>query len=151
MAAIKVPETKYAQSGELSIAYQVFGDGQNDLVYVPGIISDLEQYWEDPTMVNWFSQLGQHFRVIILDKRGQGLSDRIDSSATLEDRIDDVNAVMQEAQSKSASLLGLSEGGPLCLFFAATYPEKVERLMLFGSMARFYGGDDYPYSPSMKQ
>ena len=104
MAAIKVPETKYAQSGELSIAYQVFGDGQNDLVYVPGIISHLEQYWEDPTMVNWFSQLGQHFRVIILDKRGQGLSDRIDSSATLEDRIDDVNAVMHEAQSKSASL-----------------------------------------------
>jgi class 3 adenylate cyclase len=148
MAAIKVPETKYAQSGELSIAYQVFGDGQNDLVYVPGIISHLEQYWEDPTMVNWFSQLGQHFRVIILDKRGQGLSDRIDSSATLEDRIDDVNAVMQEAQSKSASLLGLSEGGPLCLLFAATYPEKVERLMLFGSMARFYGGDGYPYSPS---
>lgn len=146
MAVIKTPETQYAQSGEVSIAYQVFGEGSQDLVYVPGIISHLEQYWEDPTMVNWLTQLGQHFRVIILDKRGQGMSDRIESSATLEDRIDDVNAVMQAAQSKSASLLGLSEGGPLCLFFAASYPDKVERLMLFGSMARFYGTDDYPYS-----
>lgn len=146
MVAIKVPETQYAQSGEVSIAYQVFGEGSQDLVYVPGIISHLEQNWEDPTMVNWLTQLGKHFRVIILDKRGQGMSDRIESSATLEDRIDDVNAVMQAAQSRSATLLGLSEGGPLCLFFAATYPDKVERLMLFGSMARFYGSEDYPYS-----
>jgi hypothetical protein len=146
MAAIKAPETQYAQSGEVSIAYQVFGYGSQDLVYVPGIISHLELYWEDATMAQWLTQLGQHFRVIILDKRGQGMSDRIESSATLEDRIDDVNAVMQAADSKSATLLGLSEGGPLCLFFAATYPDKVERLMLFGSMARFYGSDDYPYS-----
>lgn len=148
MAAIKVPETQYAQSGEVSIAYQVFGVGTQDLVYVPGIISHLEQSWEDPTMAHWLTQLGQHFRVIMLDKRGQGMSDRIESGATLEDRIDDVNAVMQAAQSKSASLLGLSEGGPLCLFFAAAYPNKVERLILFGSMARFYGAEDYPYSSS---
>jgi class 3 adenylate cyclase/pimeloyl-ACP methyl ester carboxylesterase len=147
MVNIKVPETQYAQSGEVSIAYQVFGSGSKDLVYVPGIISHLELYWEDPSMAAWLTQLGQHFRVIILDKRGQGMSDRIESSATLEDRIDDVNAVMQAAHSKSASLLGFSEGGPLCLFFAATYPDKVEKLMLFGSMARFYGAEDYPYSP----
>ena len=146
MTAIKVPEIQYAQSGEVSIAFQVFGYGSRDLVYVPGIISHLELYWEDASMANWLTQLGQHFRVIILDKRGQGMSDRIESSATLEDRIDDVNAVMQAAHSKSATLLGLSEGGPLCLFFAATFPDKVERLMLFGSMARFYGAPDYPYS-----
>jgi class 3 adenylate cyclase/pimeloyl-ACP methyl ester carboxylesterase len=148
MATTKAPETRYAQSGDVSIAYQVFGEGSKDLVYVPGIISHLEQYWEDPTMADWLTRLGQHFRVIILDKRGQGMSDRIESSATLEDRIDDVNAVMKAAHSESASLLGFSEGGPLCLFFAATYPDKVERLMLFGSMARFYGAEDYPYASS---
>jgi pimeloyl-ACP methyl ester carboxylesterase len=123
MAAIKAPEIQYAQSGEVSIAFQVFGYGSQDLVYVPGIISHLELYWEDATMANWLTQLGQHFRVIILDKRGQGMSDRIESSATLEDRIDDVNAVMQAANSKSAALLGLSEGENLALFFAATFPE----------------------------
>jgi class 3 adenylate cyclase/pimeloyl-ACP methyl ester carboxylesterase len=146
MGTIKVPETMYAQSGEVSIAYQVFGHGKQDLVYVPGIISHLELYWEDASMAKWLTHLGEHFRVIILDKRGQGMSDRIDSSATLEDRIDDVSAVMQAAQSTSATLLGFSEGGPLCLFFAATYPNKVEKLILFGSMARFYRADDYPYS-----
>lgn len=146
MGSIKAPETQYAQSGDVSIAYQVFGNGSQDLVYVPGIISHLELYWEDPSMAAWLTQLAQHFRVIILDKRGQGMSDRIESSATLEDRIDDVNAVMQAANSTSASLLGLSEGGPLCLFFAATYPAKVEKLMLFGSMARFYGAEDYPFA-----
>jgi len=78
MATIKAPDTRYAQSGDLSIAHQVFGEGSKDLVYVPGIISHLEQYWEDPTMADWLTQLGQHFRVIILDKRGQGMSDRID-------------------------------------------------------------------------
>ena len=148
MGNIKVPETLYAQSGQVSIAYQVFGNGSRDLVYVPGIISHLELYWEDPSMAEWLTQLGQNFRVIILDKRGQGMSDRIESSATLEDRIDDVNAVMEAAQSTRATLLGLSEGGPLCLFFAATYPDKVEKLILFGSMARFYGDEDYPYSPT---
>lgn len=148
MGTIKVPQTQYAQSGEVSIAYQVFGHGAKDLVYVPGIVSHLELYWEDPSMAAWLTELGQHFRVIILDKRGQGMSDRIESSATLEDRIDDVNAVMKAAGSTSASLLGFSEGGPLCLFFAATFPDKVEKLMLFGSMARFYGSADYPYSPT---
>jgi len=78
MATIKAPDTRYVQSGDLSIAYQVFGEGSKDLVYRPGIISHLEQYWEDPTMADWLTQLGQHFRVIILDKRGQGMSDRID-------------------------------------------------------------------------
>ena len=102
MGNIKVPETLYAQSGEVSIAYQVFGNGSRDLVYVPGIISHLELYWQDPSMAEWLTQLGQHFRVIILDKRGQGMSDRIESSATLEDRIDDVNAVMEAAQSTRA-------------------------------------------------
>ena len=102
MGNIKAPETQYAQSGEVSIAYQVFGNGSQDLVYVPGIISHLELYWEDPSMAAWLTHLGQHFRVIILDKRGQGMSDRIESSATLEDRIDDVNSVMQAANSKSA-------------------------------------------------
>ncbi len=148
MGNIKAPETQYAQSGEVSIAYQVFGHGAKDLVYVPGIVSHLELYWQDTSMAAWLTELGQHFRVIILDKRGQGMSDRIESSATLEDRIDDVNAVMKAAGSTSASMLGFSEGGPLCLFFAATFPDKVEKLMLFGSMARFYGSADYPYSPT---
>lgn len=150
MLAIDRPQTQYVLSGELSIAYQVFGHGECDLLYVPGIISHLELMWEDADSSAFLTALGQHFRVIIFDKRGQGMSDRIEGATTLEERIDDLRAVMEAVGSESATLFGLSEGGPVCLLFAATYPKKVERLILFGSMAKFWGSDDYPHTPRLE-
>lgn len=151
MLTIELPETQYVLSGELSIAYQVFGHGDTDLLYVPGIISHVELMWADADSRAFLTTLGQHFRVIIFDKRGQGMSDRIEGATTLEERIDDLRAVMEAVDSKSATLFGLSEGGPVCLLFAATYPQKVERLILFGSMAKFWGSDDYPHSPRIEK
>jgi len=151
MLLIDRPETKYALSGELSIAYQVFGHGDDDLLYVPGIISHLELMWEDADSNAFLTALGQHFRVIIFDKRGQGMSDRIEGATTLEECIDDLRVVMEAVDCQSATLFGLSEGGPVCLLFAATCPEKVERLILFGAMAKFWGSDDYPHSPRIEK
>ncbi len=150
MLSIERPETQYVLSGELSIAYQVFGHGDCDLLYVPGIISHLELMWEDDDSRAFLTALGQHFRVIIFDKRGQGMSDRIEGATTLEERIDDLRAVMEAVDSERATLFGLSEGGPVCLLFAATYPQKVERLILFGAMAKFWGSDDYPHTPRLE-
>ena len=99
MPVIDRPETQYALSGELSIAYQVFGHGERDLLYVPGMISHLELSWDDERLRSFLTELGQHFRVIMLDKRGQGMSDRIDGATTLEERIDDLRAVMEAAHS----------------------------------------------------
>jgi class 3 adenylate cyclase/pimeloyl-ACP methyl ester carboxylesterase len=150
MQAIQRPEIQYAMSGDISIAFQVFGRGQQDLLYVPGIISHLETNWEEPNSANFLTALGQHFRVIIFDKRGQGMSDRIEGATTLEERIDDLKAVMQAAGSESATIFALSEGGPVSVLFAATYPQKVERLILFGAMAKFWGTDDYPHMAHIK-
>ena len=147
MLCIDRPETQYVASGELSIAYQVFGHGDCDLLYVPGFVSHMELMWEDADLSAYLTALGQHFRVIIFDKRGQGMSDRIEGATTLEERIDDLRAVMEAAGSESATFFGLSEGGPECLLFAAIYPEKVERLILFGAMAKFWGSDDFPHVP----
>ena len=150
MTGIKRPETQYVMSGDVSIAFQVFGTGQQDLLYVPGIISHLETNWDEPHSAQFLLELGQHFRVIILDKRGQGMSDRIEGVTTLEERIDDLRAVMQAANSQRASIFALSEGGPVSILFAATYPQKVERLILFGAMAKFWGSDDYPHMAHIK-
>jgi class 3 adenylate cyclase len=149
MLSIDRPETQYVLSGELSIAYQVFGHGDCDLLYVPGFISHMELMWEDADMSAYLTALGQHFRVVIFDKRGQGMSDRIEGATTLEERIDDLRVVMEAVDSESATLFGLSEGGPVCLLFAATYPKKVERLILFGAMAKFWGSDDFPHVPRL--
>ena len=137
-------------SGDVSVAFQVFGRGQQDLLYVPGIISHLETNWEEPNSANFLISLGQHFRVIIFDKRGQGMSDRIEGATTLEERIDDLKAVMQAVGSESATIFALSEGGPVSILFAATYPQKVKRLVLFGAMAKFWGDDDYPHMAHIK-
>jgi len=149
MPSDPAPETRYAQSGELSIAYQVFGQGRRDLVYVPGIISHVEFAWEDPSSAAFLRQLGESFRVILFDKRGQGMSDRIEGVPSLEERIDDLRAVMFAAGVDRATFFGHSEGAPMCVLLAASYPEKVDRLVLFGGMARFAGADDYPYRPPL--
>lgn len=130
------PETRYAKSGDLRIAYQVTGSGPLDLVFVPGFISNLDLAWENPGLAHFFSRLAAFSRLIRFDKRGTGLSDRMSGIANLEDRMDDVRAVMDAVGSERAALFGISEGGPMSLLFAATYPERASALVLYGSYAR---------------
>jgi len=148
---IPAPHTQYADSGDLSIAYQVFGNGAIDLLIVPGIASHIELNWEDPAYARMLRALGAHFRVIMFDKRGQGLSDRFEGVPTLEERMDDVRDVMRSAGSSRAVLLAHSEGGPMGALFTATSPDMVERLILLGSMARFSWAPDYPHRPTIEQ
>jgi class 3 adenylate cyclase len=130
------PETRYAKSGDLRIAYQVTGSGPLDLVFVPGFVSNLDLVWDNPGMTHFFSRLAAFSRLIRFDKRGTGLSDRMSGIANLEDRMDDVRAVMDAVGSERAALFGVSEGGPMSLLFAATYPERASALVLYGSYAR---------------
>lgn len=131
-----VPETRYAKSGDVRIAYQVTGSGSLDLVYVPGFVSNLDVWWEDPIWAQFFGRLATFSRLILFDKRGTGLSDRTAPIANLEDRMDDVRAVMDAARCERAALFGVSEGGPMSLLFAATYPERARALILYGCYAR---------------
>jgi pimeloyl-ACP methyl ester carboxylesterase len=130
------PETRYARSSDLRIAYQVVGAGPVDVVFVPGFVSNFDLFWEMPEWANFFSRLAAFSRLILFDKRGTGLSDRIAGVANLEERMDDVRAVMDAAGSQRAALFGASEGGPMSLLFAATYPQRVQALVLYGSYAR---------------
>jgi class 3 adenylate cyclase/dienelactone hydrolase len=126
--------TKYAKSGDVHIAYRVFGDGLHDIVMIPGTLSHVELYWEMPANEYILKRLNSFARVIVFDKRGQGLSDRV-AQQTLEERIGDVRAVLDAAGSKRATILGWSEGGPMSLMFAATYPERTAALVMFGTFA----------------
>lgn len=129
------PETRYAQSGDVSIAYQVVGEGPLDLVCVPGTISHLDLWWENPLTIKFFQRLSSFSRLILFDKRGTGLSDRA-QVATLEQRMDDVRAVMDAADSKRAAVIGISEGGAMAMLFAATYPERTSALILLGAYSK---------------
>jgi class 3 adenylate cyclase/dienelactone hydrolase len=129
------PETRYARSGNVRIAYQVVGNGPFDLVFVPGYVSNMDLYWESPAWSDFFSRLASFSRLILFDKRGTGLSDRMAGVATLEERMDDVRAVMDAAHSEKAALYGVSEGGPMALMFTATYPDRTQALVLYGSYA----------------
>jgi pimeloyl-ACP methyl ester carboxylesterase len=131
-----VPETRYAQSGELTIAYQVFGNGPIDLVFVPGFVSHCDLMWDVPPFRSLLDALGRFARVVTFDKRGTGLSDRSLGFGTVEDRMDDIRAVMDAAGLERAALMGISEGGPLAIAFAATYPERTDALVLLGTFAR---------------
>jgi class 3 adenylate cyclase len=131
------PETRYARSGDLHIAYQVFGAGSVDLVLVPGFISNVEETWDNPSAARWLERLGRFARVIVFDKRGTGLSDRAGSVPTLDERMDDARAVMDAAQSERAVLLGISEGGSLATVFAASHPDRCSSLILYGAFAKF--------------
>ena len=130
------PETRYARSGELRIAYQVVGSGPFDLVFVPGFVSNIDLFWEMPEWAYFFGRLSAFSRLILFDKRGTGLSDRVAGIATLEERMDDVRAVMDAAGSERAALFGSSEGGAMSVLFAATYPQRAQALVLYGSYAR---------------
>jgi class 3 adenylate cyclase len=131
------PETHYANSGDVRIAYQVTGDGPFDLVFVPGFISNLDLVWEEPNRARFFSRLASFSRLILFDKRGTGLSDRFGEVASLEERMDDVRAVMDAVGSERAALFGISEGGAMSMLFAATYPERTRALVLYGTYGHF--------------
>jgi class 3 adenylate cyclase len=133
------PETRYARSGDLHIAYQVFGAGPVDLVLVPGFISNVEETWDNPSAARWLERLGRFARVIAFDKRGTGLSDRVGSVPSLDERMDDARAVMDAAHSERAVLLGISEGGSLATVFAASHPDRCTSLILYGAFAKFSG------------
>ncbi len=132
------PETRYARSADVHIAYQVVGEGPIDIVFVQGFISNLEVQWEDPGLTHLFNRLGSFARLIVFDKRGSGLSDRVNDMPNLETRMDDVRAVMDAAGSQQAALIGASEGGPMSILFAATYPQRTRALILYGAYAHFY-------------
>jgi pimeloyl-ACP methyl ester carboxylesterase len=137
------PETRYARSGDLSIAYQVTGKGP-DLVLVPGSLSHVELGWDTPATSFLYPRLSGFSRMITFDKRGTGLSDRTAELPTLEERMDDVRAVMDAAHCERATVVGISEGGPMALLFAATYPERVTSLVLWSTFARLAWAPDYP-------
>lgn len=141
------PEVRYAVTVDrVHVAYQVVGDGPLDLVYAPPFIGHLQVFWEEPLMARWLSRLARFSRLIVFDKRGTGLSDRVgvDSVPTLEERMDDVRAVMDAAGSERAALLGASEAGPLCALFAATHPERTSALVLFASYPRAVRDGEFP-------
>ena len=143
------PSVRYARSGDVTIAYQVVGQGPLDLVFVPGWVSQVEAMWEEPTHETFLRRLASFSRLILFDKRGTGLSDRvsIDLLPTLEDRMDDVRAVMDAAGSQRAALFGASEGGVMCALFAATYPQRTSALLLYATYAKRIWSPDYPWAP----
>jgi pimeloyl-ACP methyl ester carboxylesterase/class 3 adenylate cyclase len=147
----KRPETKYARSGDINIAYQVIGEGPVDIVYVPGWVSHLEYGWEEPSLARFYRRLGSFSRLILFDKRGTGLSDQTPEPPTLEQRMDDVRAVMEAVGSERAIVFGMSEGGNMAMLFAATYPERTIALITFGVYAKRVYEPDYPWAPTPEQ
>jgi pimeloyl-ACP methyl ester carboxylesterase len=145
------PDTRYAHSGGVNIAFQVLGEGPRDLVFVPGWVSNIEVYWEEPALARFLTRLGSFSRLILFDKRGTGLSDRVTDMPTLEVRMDDVRAVMDSVGTDRAALFGTSEGGPMCALFSATYPERTSSLIMHGSYPRRTRTDDYAWGPTEEE
>src|SRR5438132_925539 len=139
------PEVRYARSDGLRIAYQVIGNGPIDLVFTSGASSHLDLVWEDPHWARMWERLAEFSRLIVFDKRGTGLSDRPDHLSTLEERIDDIRSVMDAAGSTQASIIGVSEGGPMAILFAATHPQRVRSLIIHGARARYAWAPDWPW------
>src|SRR5919202_693712 len=140
------PETRYARSGDVHIAYQVFGEGDLDVVIVDGFISHVELSWEYEPLARVLESVASLARVITFDRRGSGLSDPLAEAPTLEERMDDVRAVMDAAGSERAALVGISEGVTMSILFAATYPDRVQSLVCIGGMARSTHPDDYTFA-----
>ena len=138
---------KYTESGGLTIAYQIWGSSDETLIYVPGMISHLEAALGDPEYLSWIRGLSRFFKLIIFDKRGQGLSDRDASAPNLEERMDDISSIVKAEKLENFFLLGLSEGASISLIYAATYPQNVKSVAVFGGTARFTRSDDYRFMP----
>ena len=135
--------TRYANSDGVSIAYRLHGEGPLDLVFVPGFVSHVEVFWDQPAMARMMRRLTSFARLIVFDKRGQGLSDRPADPPTLEDTMDDLRAVLDAVGCERPAILGISEGGPMSMLFAATYPDRVSSLVLYGTYARMVNAPDY--------
>lgn len=146
-----MPQTRYARSGDLHIAYQVVGDGPIDLLYVQGLIGHVEWNWQYPASARFLERLASFSRLIVLDRRGTGLSDRATDLGAIEDQVDDLVAVMDDASSERAALLGVGDGGLLAALFAATYPERTRALITFSTRMKFLAADDYPWGLSPEQ
>src|ERR1700731_3813811 len=153
LVAPMAPHTRYAKSGDVNIGYQVVGQGPIDLVVNWGWLSHLEMLWEDPDIADFLSRLASFSRLIVFDKRGTGMSDRVPDASlpTLEQRMDDVRAVMDAAGSERAALFGQSEGASMAILFAATYPERTTALITFGAFASRVWSPDYPWAPTPEQ
>jgi pimeloyl-ACP methyl ester carboxylesterase/class 3 adenylate cyclase len=147
------PETHYVQNGDVNIAYQTLGEGPLDIVFVMGWVSHLEYFWKHHLFASFLHRLASFSRLILFDKRGTGLSDRVPLSElpTLEQRMEDVHAVMDAVDSERAVLIGVSEGGPMCALFAATYPERTSGLVMIGTYAKRIRDEDYPWAPTEEQ
>jgi len=148
---MKAPPVLYAKSGELQIAYTVAGSGPVDFVWCPGFVSHLQLQWENENWGGMYRQVAAFCRLIVFDKRGTGLSDRPPGFPTLEERIDDIRAVMDAAQSDRAHIFGVSEGGTMACLFAATYPERTRSLLLYGTRPRWTRTTDYPWGPTIEE
>lgn len=148
---MRVSATRYARSGDVNIAYQVLGDSPRDLVLVPGWVSNIEIFWEEPSVASFLERLAGFSRLILFDKRGTGLSDRVTDMPTLETRMDDVRAVMDAVGSEKAALFGFSEGGSMCALFAATYPARTLALITCGAYARRVWSADHPWAPKLEE
>src|SRR3954454_19885086 len=142
------PSTRYARSGPVSVAYQVVGEGSIDLVLVPGFVSHVEVAWEEPRLARFLTRLSSFARLIVFDKRGTGMSDPVDSPPSIDERMDDIGAVMDAVGSERAAIFGISEGGTLSLLFGEAHPERAQAVVLYGSWARRLVGPDYPYGPT---
>jgi len=143
-----LPETRYAKSGDVHIAYQVVGDGPIDLVLVPGLFTHVEHQWEEPSFARFLDRLASFSRLIVFDARGTGLSDQAPELPPMEEQMDDVQAVLDAVACSSAAFFGLSQAGPMAILFAASHPERTRALVLYATYARVRSQDDYPWGRS---
>jgi pimeloyl-ACP methyl ester carboxylesterase len=142
-----LPRTRYAiASGGVHVAYQVVGEGPRDVVWIPGAFSNLEHWWAHPRAERFLTAISRHCRLILFDKRGSGLSDRMSRAQSLEERVDDIDAVMHAAGSEHATIWGVSEGAPFAVVFAASHPGMVDGLILQGGLARWTATPEYPWA-----
>src|SRR6478736_3432300 len=148
---MEAPEVRYVRSGDVNIAYATIGDGPFDIVFVAGwVLTVFESAWDGPA-ADTLRRLASFARLILFDKRGTGLSDREYGMPDYETRMDDIRAVMDAAGSERAAILGVSEGGPLTLLFAASHPERVAAMILYATTSTFIGDDDHPWSPTAEE
>ncbi|UKM66545.1 alpha/beta fold hydrolase [Flavobacteriaceae bacterium GSB9] len=142
------PRTNYTKSGAFNIAYQVIGEGPVDIIYIPGWVSNIDMMWSEPRYAAFLTRLTFFSRLIIFDKRGTGLSDRSDECSTMEERMEDINAVMDATKSEKAFLFSHSEGGSVSLLFSLNYPGKTLGIIGFGIFAKRRYSEDYPWAPT---
>ncbi len=146
-----IPQTQYVRSGDIYLAYQVLGEGPQTMLFVGGFLSHLELIWEEPGLAQFLRQLAKSVRLILFDKRGVGLSDRVGMAPTAEETMEDILVILNEVGCEKAALMSVSEGGPVSIMFAATYPNRTSHLILYGTMPKWVRSYDYPWALSRSQ